>query len=76
MLDFNDPKYEIQEWMVAYKKDMWKTINLPGDLSQDVVERIILHLNKKYEVIFARRIMGVFEEGKKNRFQKGDFIGI
>lgn len=76
MLDFNDPKHEVQDWMIAYHKDMWRTINIPGDVSQNVVERIILDLNKKHEVIFARRIMGVFEEGKNNRYQKGDFIGI
>ncbi len=77
MFDYNDPKHEVQEWMIAYvKNNSWKTINLPSDISKNIIERILLDLNKRHDIIFARRIMGVFEEGKNNFFKKGDFIGI
>lgn len=82
MIDYDNPKHEIQEWLLAYKtyKDMgrgvWVSINFPKEVTKSTVEKILIDLNKEYEIIYARRIMGVFEDGKKNHYKKGEFLGL
>jgi len=74
--DFNDPRHEVQSWVIGYfTEEGWKTLILPHELSAEVVESVILDLNKKYTTIYSRKIMGVLEE-ERNKNEKGEFVGI
>ncbi len=69
-------KDEVQEWLIAYRKNKrWISINLPADISQELIEKIIDELNQTYDVCYSRKIMGVMEK-EQNFTPKGDFLGI
>lgn len=71
-------KDPVQEWVVSYKKEgVWETIHLPGeeDVDTGIIENLMLDLNKKYPMIYARRKLGYLEK-KRHKFKKGDFFGI
>lgn len=76
MIDFNDPKYHIQQWKIGYKKDnAWKTILLPGDLSMRTIEIAMNDLNENYDITYAKQIMGVMSDNF-GLIKKGEFLGL
>ena len=74
--NWDDPKYKIQQWVIAYKpRDKWVTIRIPGDVKKPSIERVLLDLNKVSGIVYSRQIMGAME--KDNHYtKKGEFIGL
>lgn len=77
-LDYNDKSVEIQGWLIGYKEyGAWRTINLPGEkfLSEAIIEKILSNLNKKSDIVYSRKKMGIYESNNHNT-KKGEFIGL
>ncbi len=68
---------EVQAWCIGYRTetDGWKTINIPGDIDERTIERLLENINKQYPIVYTRKTEGMFEK-ESHRTEKGQFIGI
>jgi hypothetical protein len=69
-------KDKTQKWLIGYKKGKeWETVTIPGDISEHVVEIVLEDLNKKYDIVYSRIIMGTIENNR-HRTPRGEFLGL
>ena len=63
------------KWLIGYKDTMWKTIELPGIITDNAVETMLLELNKHYDIVYVRVKNGIAEKNN-HKTNKGEFIGL
>lgn len=75
--DFENPKEGIDKWIIGYKykSKLWSTIEIPGFLSKETIENILIEINDLSDIVFSRVVMGVTEP-KRHIYKKGDFLGL
>jgi hypothetical protein len=62
-------------WLIGYKDTLWKTIELPGILTDNAIEAMLLELNKHYDIVYVRMNNGVAEKDN-HKTKKGEFVGL
>lgn len=74
--DWDNPNIQVDLWLIGYYKDkQWETLRIPGDLSEELVERIIEELNQKYHVIYKKQKEGILQKDP-HKTRKGEFLGL
>jgi hypothetical protein len=63
-------------WLLGYKEnDEWRTIEVTGHIRKEVVEMMLLDLNKKFDVVYLQVVKGI-KDKKSTRYLKGEFKNL
>jgi hypothetical protein len=62
-------------WLIGYKDDTWKTVELPGLLKDSAVEAILTELNTYFDIIYVKVVNGKAEKDN-HKTKKGEFLGL
>jgi hypothetical protein len=63
------------KWLIGYKDQTWKTIELPELITDYAVEAMLLELNRYYDVVYVRVKNGIAEKDN-HKTKKGEFVGL
>jgi hypothetical protein len=64
-----------KKWIIGYKDDTWKTVELPGLLKDSAVEAMIAELNTYFDIVYVRVVNGRAEKDN-HKTKKGEFLGL
>jgi hypothetical protein len=63
------------KWLIGYKDNTWKTIELPGLLKDSAVEAMLGELNQYFDIVYVRIVNGISEKDN-HKTKKGEFLGL
>lgn len=67
-------KFDI--WLIGYRRnDRWETITLPMSLPIETIEKVMVELNKIYDIIYSKVEEGIVKK-ERIKVKKGEFVSL